>query len=156
MKKLIFKSLTLLLVCFLGACSPKSNYTVTSPDGQITATLKFDKEQGVLNYAVQSKGTEIISSSPIGINTNLGDFRFGFSLKKSVATTIDETYTLPQGKVSAYRNHANELILKLRKEGQELNVLFRAYNDGVAFRYEIPGEGQIEITGENRPDKPGG
>ncbi len=118
MKKIIFKSLILLLACILGACSLKTDFSVSSPDGQITATLKFDKEQGVLNYMVQSHGKEIISASPIGINTDLGDFRSGLSLKKHAAKTIDETYTLPQGKVSTYRNNANELTLKFNKEGR--------------------------------------
>lgn len=149
MKKTIFKSLILLLVSLLGACSLETDFSVSSPDGQITAKLLFDKEQGVLNYMVQSNGNEIISTSPIGINTDLGDFRSGLSIKKQIVRTIDETYTLPQGKVSTYRNNANEQILKFNKEGEEINILFRVYNDGIAFRFEIPGEGNIEIYEEN-------
>jgi alpha-glucosidase len=149
MKNFILKSSILLSVCFFGACSLRTNFSVSSPDGQITATLKFDKEQGVLNYMVQSHGNEIISASPIGINTDMGNFRSGLSLKKHAAETIDETYRLPQGKVSAYRNNANELTLKCSKEGREINILFRVYNDGVAFGFEIPGDGNIEIYEEN-------
>ena len=63
--------------------------------------------------------------------------------------TIDEAYTLPQGKVSTYRNNANELTLKFNKDGHEINILFRAYNDGAAFSFEIPGDGNIEIYEEN-------
>jgi alpha-glucosidase len=149
MEKFIFKSLILLLACFLGACSAKTDFSVSSPDGQITATLKFDKEQGVLNYMVKSHGNEIISASSIGINTDLGDFRSGLSLRKHTARTIDEMYTLPQGKVSTYRNNAHELTLKFIKEGHGINILFRVYNDGIAFRFEILGDGNIEIYGEN-------
>jgi alpha-glucosidase len=149
MKNLISKSLIFLFTGILGACSPKSDYSVTSPDGQITATLKFNKEQGILNYSVQSHGTEIISDSPIGINTDKGDFRSGMKLKKQTSKTIDETYTLPQGKVSIYRNNANEQILTFSKNGQELNVHFRVYDDGIAFNFEIPGEGNIGFYGES-------
>jgi alpha-glucosidase len=149
MKIIIFKSLFLLLLSSLGACSFKTDLSVSSPDGQITATLKFDKEQGVLNYMVHSHGNEIISASPIGISTDLGDFRSGLSLKKQTAKTIDETYLLPQGKVSTYRNNANEQTLKFSKEGHEINILFRVYNDGIAFSFEIPGVGNIEIYEEN-------
>ena len=61
---------------------------------------------------------------------------------------IDEIYRLPQGKVSIYRNHANELILTLSKNEHFFNLFFRTYNDGVAFRFGIPGKGEIEIYDE--------
>ena len=53
MQKFIFKSLIFLLVCSLGACSLKTDFSVSSPDGKITATLMFDKDRGVLNYMVR-------------------------------------------------------------------------------------------------------
>ncbi len=149
MKTQLFKPLILLWLCTLGACSLKSDFSVSSPDGQITAMLMFDKQKGTLNYTVMSQGKEIVSASPIGIHTNQGDFRSGLTLKESSSKTIDETYSLPQGKVSSYRNHANEETLEFIKEGQKINILFRVYNDGVAFRFHIPGEGNIEIYEES-------
>mgnify|MGYP004701875457 CR=1 FL=1 len=148
MKKSIYRLLTFLLVCFILACSPKSDFTVTSPDGQITANLKFDKELGTINYMVQSRNQELVSSSPIGISTSLGEFTSGMKLEGHSEQTIDETYQLPQGKASTYRNNANEQTITLSKDGQDLNLLFRVYNDGIAFSYEIPGEGEIEFSGE--------
>jgi len=149
MKNFVYKSGFLLLVCFLGACSSKSDFSISSPDGQITAKMTFDKKTGVLNYTVQSREHEIITASPVGLSTSIGDFTGGMKLKKYAQKTIDETYTLPQGKVSTYRNNANELTVVLKKEGKEVDVIFRVYNDGIAFRYEIPGVGEIEISGEN-------
>jgi alpha-glucosidase len=149
MKKSIYRLLTFLLVCFIiGACSPKSDFTVTSPDGQITASLKFDKELGTINYMVQSRNQEIVSSSPIGISTSIGEFTSGMKLEGHSEQTIDETYQLPQGKASTYRNYANEQTISLSKDGQNLKLLFRVYNDGIAYSYEIPGEGDIELNSE--------
>lgn len=148
MKKSIYRLLTFLLVCFIGACSPKSDFTVTSPDGQITANLKFDKEQGTIHYMVQSRNQEIVSSSPIGISTSLGVFTSGMKLEGHSEQTIDETYQLPQGKASTYRNYANEQKITLSKDRQDLNLFFRVYNDGIAYSYEIPGDGEIEFSGE--------
>jgi len=149
MIRIVFKLLSFLWICLLGACSPKSEFTVSSPDGQITATLKLDKEQGGLNYLVKSREHDIITASHIGVNTSLGDFRSAIKLKGHSYKTIDETYTLPQGKASAYRNNANEQTVKLIKNGQKLNILFRVYNDGIAFSFVIPGDGEIEIFEEN-------
>ena len=50
--------------------------------------------------------------------------------------------------MSTYHNRANELTLSLEKGGQKLNVVFRAYDDGIAFRYAIPGSGDIHISEE--------
>lgn len=150
MKNYIIKLSTLLLVCLIGgACSPKTDFTVPSPDGQITAILKFDKEQGSVHYSVISNGQEVVSQSSMGISTNLGEFISGMKFEGSSKKTVDETYHLPQGKVSTYRNHANEQTLTFSKNGQQLNIVFRVYNDGVAYRYEIPGEGNIEFSGES-------
>jgi len=150
MKKINFIRLSVLLwVYIFASCSSKTDFTVSSPDGQITAILKFDKEQGSVHYSVLSQKQEIISSSSMGISTTRGDFTSGMKLKGSLTRTIDETYHLPQGKVSTYRNHANEQTLTLNKNGQQLNILFRVYNDGIAYCYEIPGNGKIEFSGES-------
>lgn len=123
--------------------------TVSSPDGRVTAVLTCDEAQGTLTYRVQRGGREIVSSSAIGIRTDRGDFRSGMKFVSSSLATIDETYTLPQGKVSTYRNHANEQTLRFSKDGQDIHVLFRVYNDGAAFRFAIPGSGDIAIFEES-------
>lgn len=150
MKKInIIRLSVLLWICIFASCSTKTDFSISSPDGQITAILKFNKEQGSVHYQVLSQKQEIISSSSMGISTSLGDFTSGMKLKGSSTKTIDETYHLPQGKVSTYRNHANEQTLTFNKNGQQLNILFRVYNDGIAYCYEIPGNGNIEFSGES-------
>lgn len=149
MRKLFFKTSMIVIALFISACSTEKNFTVSSPDGNTVATLTYDKKMDMLNYKVQSSGKEIISISPIGIHTGNGDFRSGMKLVGKSVKMIDETYQLPQGKTSTYRNHANEQTLQFSKEGQKLDVLFRVYNDGIAFRFVMPGDGEIEIIEES-------
>ena len=137
------------LISLLTSCSTKSEFTVKSPDANLTVALKYHKEEGILTYTVQSNGLTIIEESKVGIRTNLSDFTDGLVLRKYSSRTIDETYSLPQGKVSQYRNHANEQRLNFVKDKHEYNVIFRVYNDGVGFRFEIPGNEEIEIYEEN-------
>ena len=148
MKTNIFRVLILLLAGFCASCSTESEFSVLSPDGQISTKLVYDKKQGTVIYSVHIKNKEIIADSPMGIITNLADFTDGLKLKGKTYKTIDETYALPQGKVSLYHNNANEQTLILKKDGKEMNIIFRVYNDGIAFRYTIPGDEQIEITDE--------
>jgi len=142
-------AITFLLAGLLPLMSSAADFKVSSPDGRIVATLTHNENAGTLVYQVRSGNQEIISSSPIGIETDRGDFRSGLKLAGKYEALLNGTYTLPQGKASTYRNHANELVLRFSKGAQELQVIFRAYNDGVAFSFVIPGSGEIKILGEN-------
>jgi alpha-glucosidase len=142
----------ILLACLLilGACHPlfAKSYEVASPDGKIKTTVTFDEATGTLTFQATSGESPIFAQSPLGILTNRARFTDGLKLLGVTEAKIDETYTLPQGKVSTYHNKANERTLSLEKGDQKLNMIFRAYDDGIAFRYAIPGTGDIEITGE--------
>jgi hypothetical protein len=63
------------------------------------------------------------------------------SLSRSNAV-INESYSLPGRKKAVYRDSANEAVLRLSRGGQELHLAVRAYDDGIAYRYRIPGTGR--------------
>lgn len=53
----------------------------------------------------------------------------------------DDTYAISVGKASSARDHHNELTVLLEEMAtphRKLNLVFRAFDDGVAFRYVIP------------------
>ena len=66
----------------------------------------------------------------------------------------DETYSLVAGKSSQARDHYNQMIVALRETAaphRKIELHFRAYNDGAAFRYFIPDQdllSQFEILSE--------
>src|SRR6266566_4585975 len=68
--------------------------------------------------------------------------------------TVDETWTQPWGEVARVRDHHNELritVAEVTSPGRRLVVAFRAFNDGIGFRYELPaqpGLGEFAITDE--------
>ena len=121
---------------------------VVSPDGGIEVEVIFNEAAGALSFRAVSGGTAVLADSPLGIITDRARFTDGMKLLDTGRARIDETYTLPHGKVSSYHNRANELVLSLEKEGEPLKVVFRACDDGVAFRYAIAGSGAIEVRGE--------
>jgi alpha-glucosidase len=137
-----------IVLLLLGPVAGAADLSVSSPDGKITAKIVFDEKAGIASYTVTGGGAPLIDKSPLGITTDRGDFTAGMALAGSDQTVVDETYTLPVGKRSTYVDHANELVLKLRKGQQELHVRFRAYDDGVAFSYAMPGSGDVQISGE--------
>lgn len=148
MRKIIYGILASLFICSILACSTKSDFVIYSPDNQIITLIKFNKKEGTIHYSVKSRNHEIIALSSMGISTDKEDFTSGMKFKAYAKKKIDETYQLPQGKVSTYVNHANEQTLKLDKNGQELEIIFRVYNDGIAYRYHLSGEREVDFKGE--------
>ena len=125
-----------------------ADHSVRSPGGNLSATVTHDRAAGTLRYRLHSRGTVLIDQGELGLHTDGGDFTAGLKLVRQGRKVIRETYQLPVGKRSTYLNHANELELAFRKGSGELRVVLRAYDDGLAFRYALPGSGPVQITSE--------
>lgn len=107
--------------------------TVSSPDGSITAEISC--ESGIINYNVYKDGISVLSDSRLGIRFEDADMTSGLSLTGRSDNVIDESYSMPGGKASVYENRANEAVLTFEKDGKELELYVRVYDDGAAVRY---------------------
>ncbi|MEU6860707.1 glycoside hydrolase family 97 N-terminal domain-containing protein [Glycomyces sp. NPDC046736] len=123
-------------------------HTVSSPDGSITFTVA-EHPDGSLTYEVTAGTTTIFEESPLGIATAEVDFTSGLDFESESRSSIDETYTLPAGTDPSYHDRAEELVLEYTKDGATLELVVRAYDDGIAYRYRLPGEGDLAITDES-------
>lgn len=117
------------------------DYTVASPDGHLTATISLT--DGQLSYTVARDGKQLVSPSPLGITTTAVDLSQNLTFVSRTDFPVDETYTLPTGKTKTYRNHCNQLSLITERNGWRLNLQFRLFDDGVAFRYVVPSNGTL-------------
>ncbi|MGD8167214.1 glycoside hydrolase family 97 catalytic domain-containing protein [Herbiconiux sp. P16] len=124
-----------------------TTHTITSPDGSINLTVT-DQPGGALTYAVTAGTTSIFGDSPLGIATSTIDFSTGLSYSGETRSVISETYSLPAGTKPSYLNDGREMTLSYTKSGVTMQLIARAYNDGVAFRYRLPGSGAVSITNE--------
>ena len=71
-------------------------------------------------------------------------------MSSSSGRVIDESYTMPTGKRSERRVVGSELTLPLRDgNGANAELILRAHDDGVAFRYHLLGEGDSEVMSES-------
>lgn len=84
--------------------------------------------------------SEIIPKISLGISRSDQDFSEELHfLKATNPRLIKEHYELPFGKKAIRENAANEVIVSFENPKKEkLNLIIRAYNDGIAFRYEFP------------------
>jgi alpha-glucosidase len=139
----------LLLAAPAAPAAAATSTVLESPGGNLKLTVWHDPATGTLTYDLHSGGTPLIEKGALGITTSRGDFTSGLSLGRQTRRTINQRYTLPTGKRSTYLDHARELELTVRRDKQELRLVLRAYDDGIAFRYALPGRGEVEISGES-------
>ena len=111
-----------------------------SPNGNIVLNVELNAK-GTPEYQVTYKGHPVIKPSTLGIelaeeNSLMDQFR----INKTSTSTFDDTWQPVWGETRDIRNHYNELFLKMEKpsNGRFMNLRFRVFDDGVAFRYEFP------------------
>lgn len=112
---------------------------LTSPDGHLRVTVGV--KGGKPFYAVCRDGKPVVNTSYLGFTLDDGDFCNDFKVMGRTRNSKDETWTQPWGEDRVVRNHYNELKVKLQQGGKKkrlLNIVFRAFDDGIGFRYEFP------------------
>ena len=123
---------------------------ISGPDGRITVNIFCDDDNS-LKYNVLFKSRFVIQPSSMGITVD--GIRLGeeIQLGEPDRYAIDETYAMRGIVHSTARNHCSGMIIPATHIGSKTiyQVDIRVYNDGIAFRYEIPGKGSRVVSAEN-------
>lgn len=132
---------------------------VASPDSRIRVEFGlYDKsdKRSVACYSVFFRGNALIRRASLGMQL-APDGPFGSDLRivRFARHQKDDTYKIYPGKTSVARDHYCEAVVSL-EEGKgprrRLDLIFRVYNDGIAFRYRIPEQpalSDLTITAEH-------
>ena len=108
-----------------------------SPDGKLVVAVT--DTDGKPSYSVSYDETVFLLPSPLGVETNLGDYTQQLELTEvSPLSSINDEYELPNIKSSRVAYHANARSFIFSKAGKPvLEVLFQVSNNDVAFRYKL-------------------
>lgn len=130
-----------LLICF-SAFSQKT-ISIKSPDGKLSAHVSVGK---TIEYSVIHEGDVMLSPSPISMALSNG-VTFGVNSKLGGTSTrrVNEVIDATVYKRSKVADNYNETTLKF-KDG--FNIIFRAYNDGVAYRFVSTLNKPFEVKNE--------
>lgn len=132
-------STTLALLTLVLSAVPSAAEKITSPDQRIH--LETHQKDGQVSYSINFNGKPVIAPSSLGVELAGGAFSGKLSVTQSATRTHDKTWKTVWGQASEYRDHFNELTLDLTETEapkRHMQVILRAYNDGVAFRYLFP------------------
>ena len=146
----------LLAGLILASCGESDDmaYQVQSPDSQIEVT--FMTLGGKPAYSVSYKGKAQIDTSYLGFEfKDQQPLAGNLSVTKNQLSSADETWEMQWGEQREVRNQYNELRLTLQESEapkRTFDLVFKAYNDGIGFRYEFPEQeafpGEVVITEE--------
>lgn len=152
-KKNSIKLLIWTALIMLAGCSKKHQTTLQSPNQKIQ--LKFSLDGGSPNYQVSYRGQTFILPSRLGLGfKNQPALDSNFTIAGVQRNSVNKTWQPVYGTDDTVRNHYQEMTIKLQEKdnpGRKLNLIFRAYDNGVAFRYQIPEQKNMDslwITNE--------
>ena len=108
-----------------------------SPDGKLCVTVS--DEGGMPSYSVVYDGTVFLQKSPLGLNTNLGDYTRQMTLNRvGSLSSVNDKYHLLTIKNSRPQYQANVQTYTFSKEGKTIyDVVFHVGNHDVAFKYKV-------------------
>jgi alpha-glucosidase len=91
-------------------------------------------EDGQISYSVRLNGAEIIGPSALGLKSGATE---PLEIAEITRTTGDATWKPVWGYQSEIRDQYNEVRVTVAEPSAQI-IIFRAYNDGLAFRYQLP------------------
>lgn len=124
--------------------------SVSSPDGRLTMEVfTSDTTQGApLSYQITANGRAVVLPSKLNITladrNGMGKWSMIPKVKQltsSPIVQIDTTWIPAYGEQSSYRDHYNTTTVSI--PSCPVKIIVRAYNEGIAFRYDIPAEDMI-------------
>lgn len=162
MKPILFLS----MILAQSFCALAQDWAVTSPNGQVTISVQLADRSGRADFprgshlyyrveqGIAPRRAVVVQDSPLGLQLQGQDFLSGLRFESALPQKlIEETYEATHGKRSRCHNRGHQITLAFRNSAnQSLELDLRAYDDGVAFRYRLPGEGspvtlESEATG---------
>ena len=142
MKKLQALLCSFLCLTTVAAASART-FELSSPDGKIKMNVNADER---ISYNVSRDGKKVIEDSYLSLTTRDKTYGVNSKLKSSKTTSVSDEFTpVVAFKFEKIKNNYNQLRLNFR-EG--FSVEFRAYDDGVAYRFVTSGKDEVEVMSE--------
>lgn len=143
-----FKDLWFILMLFFfgnayGVTLNDHQFSLKSPDGRLSFHLNFSEgsKDNVLTYTVTFNNKEVIKTSDLGIDSEKMYIHQDLKMEKIQRNSVDEVWHPVYGERNAIRNKYNEItfpFVNRNNPRESIQLLVRAYNEGIAFRYNFP------------------
>jgi alpha-glucosidase len=137
------RQVLLLTLLVLPLFSTAQKLTLASPAGNISITIE---NKDSIYYSVDAGGGKVILPSSIALLTDHGSFGIRPVVKGKQNRSVNETILNPVPfKRKHVPDHFNELTIRYR---ENFAVIFRAYNDGIAYRFQTFFNDSLQVEQE--------
>lgn len=142
MKRLAY----LLCICMLSSAllfaQKTKAYEVKSPDGNISVNVEAGSK---LQWSVQHKGEQVIAPSAISMQFDNGVIGDNASVSSAPIKKVNTVFNAINYKKATVQDQYNELTLNCKGD---YGVIFRVYNDAVAYRFFTKKKGDVTVQNE--------
>ncbi len=140
MKKNVLIALALLIT---GSVSAQKNFTLSSPDGKLQVRIAAGS---TVEYSVLHGGDVMVAPSDISMTLEgVPSFGTDARLAGSSTRSVDNVFDAAVYKRSRVNDNFNELTLKFKGNYE---IVFRAYDDGAAYRFRYTGKKPFNVLDE--------
>ena len=138
----IFK-LFLIACLFTLTAQAQKKYELASPDGKLKTNITAGKQ---LTYDIVFNGQQVIAAAPISITLENGEV-WGENDKPTSAKrkSVSEKVASPFYRAAEMEDNYHQLVLSFKGNW---SVEFRAYNDGIAYRFVSKSKKPFNIANE--------
>ncbi len=139
------KRILILLFIVVTTHSWASNYQLKSPNGDLVVDVEVDKS-GV-KYTLTDRGDLLIEESRLSMTLYDGEVLAGEGAKVARRSnrSVDNTLKSPFYIKSQVEEVYNEMVLSFKGN---YAVVFRAYDEGVAYRFRLDRKGEVVVKDE--------
>ena len=131
------KTIIMLTAAMAFVAASAKDVKITSPDGKLVVLVTDNG--GKASYSVTLDGRQMVTSSALGLKTNIGDFSKGLTIVETKQKQVEKDYKMTRTKTSGSHYVANQAIIGMTNaEGYRMDVTMNVSNNDVAFRYTLP------------------
>jgi alpha-glucosidase len=142
------RRINLHILCSLVLAAQAEAIDLTSPDGIVHCLISTNAE-GHLLYSVSQGGQQRLAPEKLGVIVDQVDLGAKVTLGEPQARSISEVFPW-RGNKTAATNSCRAAEIPVRTQaGLDWVLETRVFDDGVGFRYRVPGTGLRQIQGES-------
>ena len=126
--------------------------TIASPNGRLTVAAVWEGFDGPAHWSLRRGGRDLLDDCRLGLTVlGAGDLMEGALVTKVERSSHRETIRVLFGKSESASNDYEEMRVTVQNwSGAVATVVFRCFDDAVAFRYEAPAVGARTVVTEEQ------